>query len=884
MSKQMHGTGICDCCDGRRKLTPVSLENQPGLDQIAYRVGTHASFKATMLTSIAEQSRLRQLTTRQDDDPSIALIDGWASVLDVLSFYQERIANEGFLSTATERRSVLELARSIGYELSGGVAANTYLTFTVESPRQSTPETNLQLQSQIPDPVIVEKGTKVQSIPGPDELPQIFETSERLEARSCWQDMKVIPDKPITLKGMKELFLKGLYNTLKTGDYLLLVTKTANKNSELTISTMQTLRIVSIKLVTSAWLEQVKQEYTQLTLDGNIRFEPTDVYLWRVQAKHFGYNAPDWKSMPTSFKDGYPGSNANKPEWPSFNISVNISCELDNYYPQIVKGQYLLLKYDSTEILSTIHQAVEITKSDFTLTSKSSRITYQDILCGSPSNYDDINNKRREIVVFADNLKLELLGYKYKKEILNNSLSINKTSVSLRPGQLISIIGSDVQSGKTQGEVCKILYVTQSKNDFTTLTFEKPLIYKYLPESVSVNGNVVPATHGESKVEVLGGGDASQPFQRVMLKQSPLTFVPASTPSGSATTLSVRVNDILWEEVQSLYQQPPDKKCYITRMSDDGQVTVQFGDGINGARVPPGNENIKAEYRTGIGLEGQVKAGQLSMLLTRTNGLKDVINPTAPTGAEDPEKLDQARKNAPMTVLTLDRIVSPQDYEDFALAFAGIAKAKVALLTSGEQTIVHLTVAAPQAKIIPTDSATLRQLKEAIDQARYPRHRVVIDSITESSIKRFGFSARLLIESSYIAEKVELEVRSLLLRAFSFESRQFGQSVSESEITSIVQRVKGVVAVLNVKLSLQSNSVTPSIVATKAQMTSMISPFRIAPNVSAFPSKIRLLRNKRLQAIIIPKVAKIDNQNLKITPAELCVIDPNNLTLTMERA
>ena len=45
----------------------------------------------------------------------IALLDAWATVGDVLTFYQERIANEGYLRTATERRSVLELARLVGY-------------------------------------------------------------------------------------------------------------------------------------------------------------------------------------------------------------------------------------------------------------------------------------------------------------------------------------------------------------------------------------------------------------------------------------------------------------------------------------------------------------------------------------------------------------------------------------------------------------------------------------------------------------------------------------------------------------------------------------------------------------------------------------------------
>jgi hypothetical protein len=825
MSKQMHGTGICDCCDGRRKLTPASLENQPGLDQIAYRVGTHGSFKATMLTSLAEQSRLRKLTTRQDDDPSIALIDGWASVLDVLSFYQERIANEGFLSTATERRSVLELARSIGYELRGGVAANTYLTFTVELPRQSTPETNLQLQSQIPDPVIVEKGTKVQSIPGLDELPQIFETSERLEARSCWQDMQILPPDLYSV-AYNDLFvlIKGNDSNIKPGDHLLL-----KKDDDCKIR-----KVIDTVSVSSSLLKDTGNEYNRIKLDQNAGFSGNnvDVYLLQLKAKLFGYNAPDAKAMPAEIKTHF---NITNNEWQNMTLSNKTIIDLDLCYKQINMGQQVVVvSPGQNPICATISKVEEKTVADFTITSLVTTITLNKALTSV---------SRREVTVFADPKKLDLAKYNVEtNNSISNKLRLAKPIYILNPGRLVSIVGTESGTGKTVGEVSVISNV-EEEGDTLIITFQKNLIYNYLPHSVSVNANVVPATHGESKVEVLGGGDASQPFQRVMLKQSPLTFVPASTPSGSMTTLSVRVNDILWEEVQSLYQQPPDKKCYITRMSDDGQVTVQFGDGINGARVPPGNENIKAEYRTGIGLEGQVKAGQLSMLLTRTNGLKDVINPTAPTGAEDPEKLDQARKNAPMTVMTLDRIVSPQDYEDFALAFAGIAKAKVALLTSGEQTFVHLTVAAPQAKIIPTDSATLRQLKEAIDQARYPRHRVVIDSITESSIKKFKFSARLLVDSAYIAEKVEFEVRNLLLKVFSFESRQFGQSVSESEIVGVAQKVKGVIAVLDVKLSIENTD----------------------------------------QNLIVANMAKINSQ-AEITPAELCLIDPSNLTLTKERA
>ena len=105
----------CGCCEGISTETPAKLYNRPGLSAIAYRVGTHARFRETLHARLSGSSQpaLGGLTTRDNDDFSIGLLDAWATVGDVLTFYQERIANEAYLRTATERLSVLELARLI---------------------------------------------------------------------------------------------------------------------------------------------------------------------------------------------------------------------------------------------------------------------------------------------------------------------------------------------------------------------------------------------------------------------------------------------------------------------------------------------------------------------------------------------------------------------------------------------------------------------------------------------------------------------------------------------------------------------------------------------------------------------------------------------------
>src|SRR5215212_4296870 len=115
----------CGCCEG--EPPPPAHENRPSLTTLNYRIGTHATFLRRMLDRLARVEisdgpnagarPLSALSTRATDDPAIALLDAWAVAADVLTFYQERIANEGYLRTAIERRSVLELARLVGYTL-----------------------------------------------------------------------------------------------------------------------------------------------------------------------------------------------------------------------------------------------------------------------------------------------------------------------------------------------------------------------------------------------------------------------------------------------------------------------------------------------------------------------------------------------------------------------------------------------------------------------------------------------------------------------------------------------------------------------------------------------------------------------------------------------
>ena len=101
--------------------------------------------------------------------------------------------------------------------------------------------------------------------------------------------------------------------------------------------------------------------------------------------------------------------------------------------------------------------------------------------------------------------------------------------------------------------------------------------------------------HGETRHEVIGSGNPSLRFQQLLLKQKPLTFVSSSTESGIKSTLEIRIDGTLWEESRSLYDLTYSDNAYISRISDDGQTRIIFGDGIRGNLPNSGLENIQSK-------------------------------------------------------------------------------------------------------------------------------------------------------------------------------------------------------------------------------------------------------------------------------------------------
>jgi predicted phage baseplate assembly protein len=252
------------------------------------------------------------------------------------------------------------------------------------------------------------------------------------------------------------------------------------------------------------------------------------------------------------------------------------------------------------------------------------------------------------------------------------------------------------------------------------------------------------------------------------------------------------VDEVKWEEKPSLYQQPQTARVFATLNQVGGHTDILFGDGIEGSTLPTGQNNVRANYRIGSGLAGNVAAGSITTLMDRPLGVSGVNNPQAATGGQDAQSVDGIRENAPLSVLTLGRAVSITDYQNFARSFAGIAKAYAIWIPSGPGRGVFVTVAAAGGSALPPGNATLDNLVDALQNYGNPLIPIHAVSFLETL---FSFSASIKYDPARDAATVKQDVLDRLRRTYSFDARTFGQGVSSDEIAAFIQAVPGVVAV-----------------------------------------------------------------------------------------
>jgi hypothetical protein len=472
---------------------------------------------------------------------------------------------------------------------------------------------------------------------------------------------------------------------------------------------------------------------------------------------------------------------------------------LDAVYDGITAGSRVILERPawSAPLVTRVTKVEQVALADYGLVARVTRLTLADPWLALNDEFPAV----RETTVWAGGEEVAPAEDPLPGDVGGDRIELARMYEGLRPGRWLIVSGerTDVPytSGVPAAELVLLAGIEQRIDPdvpgdavHPSLLLANELSYTYRRATVKVHGNVVEATQGETHAgEILGSGEAGRPGQSFQLARAPLMWLPAANPLGAESTLTAAVGGVRWPETDGLVWLGATDRGYQTGTADDGRTTLVFGDGVHGARLPTGVENVTATYRTGEGESGNVAAGQISQLAGRPLGVNAVVNPVAATGGTRADGPGDTRSVLPLRTLALDRLVSVRDYEDFARARAGIGKASARRLFDGEREVVHLTIAGVDDAPIDPTSRLFTALESAL-AGLGDAHLPVRVALREAVL--IVLSAGIAVLPDHSWDTVEPAVRAALLDTFSFARRDLGRPAYLSEALAAAQAVPGV--------------------------------------------------------------------------------------------
>ncbi len=529
---------ICPCQPLPAQLT---VQNGPGRDSIAYRIGDFNSIRRALLLSLPDEKELTAWRPDAKSDLALQMIEWWAYLGDILTFYNERIANQGYLRTADLPESVRRLVGLLGYRPRPGIAATGMLAALVSGPSTFT----------------IPRGFSIDSKPGPRQEPQTFE----LDQDTVVGPNDNVPARPLEylLSPVTNQFLVGgSAPQIQTGSILLLI----SRNPAAQPITPGLVSVTGVQ--TEITPAKTKQTRVTITPDKPLS-EAFPAEVLRVQRST--------QSIGLWTVNGTPVSGS----------TVHLAGVARDIHP----GSLVVFAAPNAQpLLATVSAVQEV-------------LWYLNGKSGDPNTPPDNPPTVPAGVLHtvltvsqapsADKMTVTVLfSWQDVNPLLNQPLPNFNGATPLQAiapavfqegnSAPVLIDGADGSGLAATGTV--------SNNDTVLSLSDLPSQPPIVSTPLQVFYNLLQVSRGKTVAnEILGSGDATVPGQEFVLKKSPVTYLAKG--AGYASTVAVRVDGRLWKEVASFYGQQPDAEIFVTSEDDQQKTHVKFGDGVHGGGCQP---------------------------------------------------------------------------------------------------------------------------------------------------------------------------------------------------------------------------------------------------------------------------------------------------------
>ena len=809
---------------------PRRPSNRPALDRIAYRIGEYPDMVAAMIRHIDGEVALSGWTHRGVDDPGIALLQGAAIVGDILTFYQDRYANEAFLRTAEWRESVAALVRLTGYRLTAGLGGHATLAIEVKGDRPITIPAGFPFKTDLEGSDVSADFQTDSDLLAHPHLSKFNLYRPRSYATTISAGVTTVE---VDRAGGSSALAAIAALDLQPGDKILLMPDAPPWRSSSTASftDQDSSQILKVKEV------ETVHDRTLVTFETTVARGwslPLRAYRLGRTFRHFGHAAPTTytqsikgagdeitgtREKPTLFvrhtRDGHACANTSS----SIDLPGRM-IPLDQEVTDLMVGGRIAIETramrDGTDKpfvqVRTISKLRSTTLGFGSLNAATTLVTMNDALVTHTVNVGDeadIRDYRVHEITSPE------IRFRPKAGASGGGFGSGTDALAFfgRRNEVRKLADRPLTMQHDDGRVTELTCINEigdfggSPTDprMWLLSFDAPPApflradFDEVTPNVTVFANTVTGSQGKAVPMIaLGNGDARAVFQTFKLPK-PVTHLlsPGADPA-EVPELTVYVNSRAVERVSAFYGQPGDALVYILRRDDEGAFHIQFGDGKTGARLPSGTGNVTATLRTGSGARGMLPDGVLPSAGSKIDGLGKLHIPAGVSGGADPEQAGNAKLAAPGRVQGLGRIVSLADYETELLSIPGVSRVRAAWdMSDGVPGVVLRTL------LESGREAEFSDVRDAIYKFQRCRgsNRFVI-SVEQARLRQVYLDLRYAFDPSLIEADIAASVTRALAPmdavdtdaagVFALRQRQIGEPEYASRIEGRVQALDGV--------------------------------------------------------------------------------------------
>ena len=767
-------SGACPCDETQ---DPQVVMNQPGLSAITYRVDDFSGFRRALLRPLSDEEALLGWRPAAED-LGLQLLEWWAYLGDVLTFYNERIANENYLRTAQLPDSVTRLVALLGYRPRPAIAA----VGQVAAVRRKTHPS---------EPLLIPAGFQLSNTATPGVAVQTWEAAASSFAGTTDTKVTLAPTtallKPASGSSrVGSVLLRGTVQGLKAGDELLAVSADfptyADSWAQVTVVSTTPEPDpnggTNTRVMLSAGDASAARAWMEATAASNCR-----LLRWRQTAALWTQTSESaitedsetqLEVMLSAVARGIAVNDLVFLEGGNATTLGLVTATSEKFngvpYPGASDGKPPDIPIAHTQLTMTSPLAGTLSRPHYTI--HSGHIVHES------------HSKAAAHLIFPS-----AVAVRFAMQDVGTLIGAPRTTLTSLPATVTPHAGFAVAAGGTTGFLEDAtglgipVNVTANGDGTLSLTataatppsFSLTVPLRLLVDLVQVSrGKTVAA-------ETLGTGDASIAGQTFTLLNAPLTYLASGAEF--ASTLQVAVDGIYWTEARTFYDQPPDATIFVVTQDTDGKSNVRFGDGVNGARLPSGSRLV-ATYRYGAGAPLPPPT-RLTTILKPQQNLASIRNPVGVWGGADAEQPQAVRDDAPKSVLTFGRAISGDDYETVAALAPSVARARAYWTWDANRQRCVVKV------YVGDDAGAAASARSALAGAEDPNRPVDVVQATPIAVV---VDCKLLIAANRVPADVQAAATASLEALFAPDSMAVGRRLYTSAVESALL-VAGVDAV-----------------------------------------------------------------------------------------